>query len=105
MFHEIERRPVLINYFGEIAENVEKLVQLLVDLPGDDMKLLLGNENVLKELQDCRRGYYAAIFAFWLCIKIIVTRHFFYKKTFMIKVIQNLMEITLCFNCFSEKTC
>ena len=36
---------------------------------------------------------------------IIVTRHFFYKKTFMIKVIQNFMEITLCFNCFSEKTC
>ena len=35
----------------------------------------------------------------------IVTRHFFYKKTFMIKVIQNFMEITLCFNCFSEKTC
>ena len=69
------------------------------------MKLLLGNENVLKELQDCRRGYYAAIFAFWLYIKIIVTRHFFYKKTFMIKVIQNFMEITLCFNCFSEKTC
>ena len=23
----------------------------------------------------------------------------------MIKVIQNFMEITLCFNCFSEKTC
>ena len=62
------------------------------------MKLLLGNENVLKELQDCRRGYYAAIFAFWLYIKIIVTRHFFYKKTFMIKVIQNFMEITLCFH-------
>ena len=36
---------------------------------------------------------------------IIVTRHFFYKKMFMIKVIQNFMEITLCFNCFSEKTC
>ena len=36
---------------------------------------------------------------------VIVTRHFFYKKTFMIKVIQNFMEITLCFNCFSEKTC
>ena len=35
----------------------------------------------------------------------IVTRHFFYKKMFMIKVIQNFMEITLCFNCFSEKTC
>ena len=35
----------------------------------------------------------------------IVTRRFFYKKTFMIKVIQNFMEITLCFNCFSEKTC
>ena len=36
---------------------------------------------------------------------IIVTRHFFYKKMFMVKVIQNFMEITLSFNCFSEKTC
>ena len=35
----------------------------------------------------------------------IVIRRFFYKKTFMIKVVQNFMEITLCFNCFSEKTC
>ena len=41
----------------------------------------------------------------WVRPYIIVTRHFFYKKTFMIKVIQNFMEITLCFNCFSEKTC
>ena len=40
-----------------------------------------------------------------LIITTIITRRFFYKKTFMIKVIQNFMEITLCFNCFSEKTC
>ena len=33
----------------------------------------------------------------------IITHLYFYKKTFKIKVVQNLMEITLCFNNFFEK--
>ena len=39
------------------------------------------------------------------CMYSIVTYNFFYTKMFEIKIIQNLMEIIVCFNHFFEKSC